>query len=135
LALGVVLIESKLFGWSGELPCEVTGPDFAEPAAPMAGLGLRIGEVSTPAPNSFLSVNIAPHLAECGCLAFNKLASTDGGLAPAAEALAGWVADPLGCPVALGCQPTPGWKQSPGDATVVGFRTGKVLLFPGLPVL
>ena len=88
-----------------------------------------------------LSVNISGHPAVC--FALGILVYTDRGFAVALEppisspidVCVPRTADSLGCPVKLLCQPTPGRKQSPGDAPEIEFEGRELLRFPGLPVL
>src|SRR5882757_5651799 len=96
-----------------------------------------------PAPSAFLFAELPAHSADCTCFALENRAYTDSGLAPLAEPRSAspmevFVSRVAGTPGASGrilCQPTPGWKQSPGIAPGVAPVAGELPLFPNLPVL
>ena len=136
IALGVILPSFRAAlpsGWKSDFArSEIREPDFVETADRMVRVGSGAASVSRSAPSGFLSGKPPAHSAECACFALNNFASSNFGLAAPARSLDARAADAAGCPVRIGCQPTPGWKQSPVDMEPM---PGKRLLFPDFVVL
>jgi hypothetical protein len=90
-----------------------------------------------------LFAELPAHSADCTCFALENRAYADSGLAPLAEPRSAstmevFVPGVAGAPGGSGrilCQPTPGWKQSPGNAPEVAPVADELPLFPDLPVL
>ena len=126
------------FTWS-----EVTVPGFVDPADRMVWGRLRIVNFSTPAPSAFLLIGLPAHSAYCACFALDDRASIDCALTTLVERLTSSAMEPFvpgladtpGGSGRMLCQPTPGWKQSPGNGTGVVPLASELPLFPNLPVL